>query len=345
MKYTRTIIFTALLFFICLAVSMIWYRYTITEKNIPAQVLSPYRLSGTEETRPSLVNPRVDGVVLAENYLEPNSLGISVQVEGEFRFYPLQILGWHSVVNDTIGTRDIAVLYLPEVASFAVYDRGTRTFFNASKTWQGIPVITDETKVNEVEALTGSWLRGSDKTPLVRIPASLSRFEDWQSFHSNGLVLSRYTKFDFDYAINPFIEADFKTAYLPGRLNDLDNLPLMQKVIAFGDSQKPTVLTASDIRYAGLWQGVVNGVPIVAWYNQTTDSIETFRAVDSAGNTLTFLLKNDEIQDKSTGSVWRTDGVAATRPMAPYALPRVSNVPALWGALKAVYPEVDRIYP
>lgn len=345
MKYTRTILFTALLVFFCSAVSMIWYRYTITEKITSTQDIVLYKTSSTEVNRPSLIDPRVDGAALADNYLEPESLGISVFVEGEARFYPLQILGWHSVVNDTIGTKSIAVLYLPEVASFSVFDRGTRTFFNAGKTWQGIPVITDTTKVSEAEALTGSWLRGSNKTPLMKIPASLSRFGKWQAEHAGGTVLSRYTGFDFDYSVDPFVAADFKATYLPGRANDLGDLPLMQKVVFLGNENKPTVITLSDIRYRGLWQGIIDGEPIVVWYNKETDSAEAFRAVDSFGNTLTFLLKNDEIQDKSTGSVWRLDGVAATRPMAPYALPRSVSSVTLWGALKAVYPEVDRIYP
>ena len=48
---------------------------------------------------------------------------IGVSADGEARAYPLRLLRWHEVVNDTIGGEPIAVTYSPLCDSVAVYSR------------------------------------------------------------------------------------------------------------------------------------------------------------------------------------------------------------------------------
>ena len=48
---------------------------------------------------------------------------ISVLIGGEQRAYPLQILIWHEIVNDTVGGVPVAVTFCPLCNSAVVYDR------------------------------------------------------------------------------------------------------------------------------------------------------------------------------------------------------------------------------
>jgi hypothetical protein len=57
---------------------------------------------------PALVNP--DYIAAEEaSYLQKNDRVIGVVVNGDVRAYPLKIMSWHELVNDTIGNQPILV--------------------------------------------------------------------------------------------------------------------------------------------------------------------------------------------------------------------------------------------
>jgi len=44
-------------------------------------------------------------------YLNPNDSVIGVDIAGESKVYPIKILNWHEVVNDTVGGVPITVTF------------------------------------------------------------------------------------------------------------------------------------------------------------------------------------------------------------------------------------------
>src|SRR6266850_5000306 len=56
-------------------------------------------------------------------YLVPSDKVIAVVVDGASRAYPLRVLVWHEVVNDTVGGVPIVVTYNPLSEGIAVFDR------------------------------------------------------------------------------------------------------------------------------------------------------------------------------------------------------------------------------
>jgi hypothetical protein len=58
---------------------------------------------------PALTDPAF--VSVDEAGLAPEQTGILLDLEGERRFYPFNILVWHEIVNDTIGSTDVAVTF------------------------------------------------------------------------------------------------------------------------------------------------------------------------------------------------------------------------------------------
>lgn len=55
--------------------------------------------------------------------LVPDDRVIGVALGGEARAYPLRLMRWHEVVNDTVGRQPIAVTYSPLCDSVAVFSR------------------------------------------------------------------------------------------------------------------------------------------------------------------------------------------------------------------------------
>src|SRR5207344_1682190 len=56
-------------------------------------------------------------------YLVPTDKVIAVVLNGAARAYPLRVLVWHEVVNDTVGGIPIVVTYNPLSEGIAVFDR------------------------------------------------------------------------------------------------------------------------------------------------------------------------------------------------------------------------------
>lgn len=58
-----------------------------------------------------------------DRYLVPEDRVIGVQIGAHARAYPLRVLSWHEVVNDTLAGIPIAVTYSPLCDAASVYDR------------------------------------------------------------------------------------------------------------------------------------------------------------------------------------------------------------------------------
>ncbi|MGE5235263.1 MAG: DUF3179 domain-containing (seleno)protein [Acidobacteriota bacterium] len=56
-------------------------------------------------------------------YLVPSDRVVGVEIDGVARAYPLRVLVWHEVANDTVAGRPIVVTYNPLCDSAAVFDR------------------------------------------------------------------------------------------------------------------------------------------------------------------------------------------------------------------------------
>ncbi len=59
----------------------------------------------------------------AADWLEPQEPVIVFSLKGETRVYPLQILTWHEIVNDTVGGVPVAVTFCPLCNSALAFDR------------------------------------------------------------------------------------------------------------------------------------------------------------------------------------------------------------------------------
>ena len=61
---------------------------------------------------PSIYSPKF---ILAPeaNWLFPDCRIIGLYIEGDIRVYPLAILNWHEIVNDTVGGVHVSITFCP----------------------------------------------------------------------------------------------------------------------------------------------------------------------------------------------------------------------------------------
>lgn len=74
---------------------------------------------------PSIDDPQVVPVSDYRAYsgIDPLEPVIGIELNGEFRAYPLRVLIWHEIVNDVVGGVPVAVTYCPLCNTSVVFDR------------------------------------------------------------------------------------------------------------------------------------------------------------------------------------------------------------------------------
>lgn len=159
---------------------------------------------------PALTNPRFL-TAEATRYLRPGDRVAGIVGEGEARAYPLRILAWHEVVNDTIGGKPIAVTYCPLCDSVAAFDRrtpdGVKEFGVSGLLYNSNVLMYDrrgnpEALWSQLKAKAVSGPRADQA--LKPLPVELTTWADWRRRHPGTKVLSTRTGFSRDFRTNPY---------------------------------------------------------------------------------------------------------------------------------------------
>lgn len=85
----------------------------VTERGVKYIVDPNKIISGgpPQDGIPSIDNPNFVSVEEADEWIQDNELVLAIIYKGVKRVYPLQILVWHEIVNDTIAGDPILVSY------------------------------------------------------------------------------------------------------------------------------------------------------------------------------------------------------------------------------------------
>ncbi len=162
---------------------------------------------------PSIDNPKFVDVKKANQFLDNESVGLGLAFDGEFRFYPYQILVWHEIVNDTIQNNPILVSYCPLCATGIVFDRrvdGKQQEFGVSGLlWRSNLLMYNRTGDSETESLWSQVLGEAVLGPetgmkLTILRSDTVRYGEWKREHPKTKVLSRDTGASRTYGADPY---------------------------------------------------------------------------------------------------------------------------------------------
>jgi hypothetical protein len=139
-----------------------------------------------------------DFVAQSKAEVPDDVLGILVELGGEKRFYPYNILVWHEIVNDQIGGQPIAVTFCPLCGSALVYDRSVDSEvleFGVSGLLYESNLLMYDNKTESLwsQALGQAVVGEKSGTTLDLIPFQRITFADLKTDHGEALVLKRVT--------------------------------------------------------------------------------------------------------------------------------------------------------
>ncbi len=180
--------------------------FNLTKAIIPISEI--YQGGPPRDGIPSLDTPVFENVDEVD-WLNDEDLIVAVGVGEDHRAYPLRILVWHEIVNDTVGETPLAITYCPlcgtAMTFLREYEGKTVTFGVSGLLYQSDVLMYDR----ETESLWSQLAMKSVSGKFVEqklkwIPSGLQTWKSWKSEHPKGKVLSRETGFQRDYDRMPY---------------------------------------------------------------------------------------------------------------------------------------------
>jgi hypothetical protein len=311
---------------------------------------------------PAIDAPRYESIADARRWLRDRSPVISLVVGDEARAYPLAVLMWHEIVNDTLGGVAVVVTFCPLCNTALVFEReidgvvhdfGTTGNLRASDL-----VMYDRRTESWWQQATGEAIVGElTGTRLTFLPAQIVGLGDFERAYPDGDALSRETGVSREYGRNPYVGYDtidqnpFMFEESPdGRLSP------KERVVTVGEGTEAVAVPYSEIRTVGAARITVGGDELVVFWTPGTASALNGPNIDESkdigatgvfrplldGRRLTFAREGGEdapIRDEETGSTWSILGIAVDGELEGSRLEPVVHADHFWFAWAAFAPE------
>ncbi len=307
---------------------------------------------------PSIDEPRFLATSDVE-FLEDTEPVLALEIDGDERAYPLQIMTWHEIVNDTVAGIPVTVTYCPLCNTAIAFDRRLEdrvlSFGTSGMLFNSALVMYDRQTESLWSHFTSQALAGVlTGERLATFPVSVVSWAEWRSAHPSGRVLSRDTGFDRDYGRNPY----------PG-YDDVDSPPFLfdgevdgrlvakERIVGIGLDRDPIAVRLAPLSDRGVLVVKVGGESLTVWHLSGTSSaldagdVSGGRDIGATGvfvpkvdgRSLTFERDRDGFVDRETGTTWDIFGRGASGPLRDKQLEAVDHVDTFWFAWAAYQPE------
>ena len=315
---------------------------------------------------PPLDDPKFETVSEAAEWLRPLEPVILVEIDGQAKAYPIQILTWHEIVNDVIGDQPVTVTFCPLCNTAIVFDRNQSgilmDFGTSGRLRNSNLIMYDRQTETWWQQANGEAIAGElTGQRLTFLPGSIIAWEDFQATYPDGAVLSLDTGHNRRYGENPYAGYDDinSTPFLfRGQFDD--KLPPMARVLTVEIGNEAVAYPYDVLSQFGAVNDTLAGEAIVVLWEPGTES--AFQSSDPAllyddvgaaasysavvdGSPLTFVQVDGRIEDEQTGSVWNVLGQAVDGPLAGAQLQPVVGINHFWFSWAAFRPDTRVFVP
>jgi hypothetical protein len=277
--------------------------------------------------------------------IDDNQLVIGLSINGQSRAYPIEIIGYHHQVRDTVGGQDVMVTYCTVCRSGRVFS----PFVNGkSETFRLVGM--DHFNAMFEDASTKSWWRQVNGTAimgplkgaqLTEITSQQMTLRAWLSRHPESLILQPDPKFKDQYETLAKYDEGKMEESLEGR----DSLSWKDKSWVIG---VPMGLFAKAYDWNELVErrvinDQISGRPVFLVLEADSASFHTW--VPIAGmDTLQFSL-NDSLNvmiDQQSDSRWNWKGQCESGKYAGSQLEVLPSYQEFWHSWKTFHPNTEQ---
>lgn len=312
---------------------------------------------------PAIDNPKFESFEAGDEWLGPEWAVMAYEHEGDARAYPLAILIWHEIANDTVGGQPVAITFCPLCNSTIVFNRiapdgQELTFGTTGNLRFSDLVMYDRQTESWWQQITGEAIVGHyTGAQLEFLPSQIMAWQDFKSEYPDGQVLSRDTGNPRSYGRNPYggyDEPDNRPFLFQGTTDD--RLPPIERVVGIEMDGEAVAYPFSHLQEARVVNDQVAGQPIVVfWQPGVKSSLDAGDMADSRDigsaavygrqaedQVLTFEPAGDKgFRDQETGTSWNLLGEAVEGPLEGTRLEKIVHGQHFWFAWAAFLPETE----
>jgi len=303
---------------------------------------------------PSIDNPKFQSVQEADEILEDSELVLGLDINGDIRVYPLQILVWHEIVNDVVGDQPVAVTYCPlcftnQVFNRTLNDGNTVEFGTSGKLYNSNLVMYDRKSNSLWSQALGEGIVGEYAgVKLERIPFDIAYWKEWKELYPESKVLSRDTGSVRPYGADPYGDYYTNDLILFPVANDDKRLGLKEIIIGLENKDQYKAYKLQEIETKKVINDVIGEDKKIALVSLEPFMIRVFdRVIDGNddGNKIVVDLFYNEttntLIDRVTGSELNFDGKFINKQLQGKKLERLPMDQGFWFEWAAFHPETE----
>ncbi len=277
-----------------------------------------------------------------------NKLIIGVLINGESKAYPVEIIGYHHQVLDTVGGEPIMVTYCTVCRTGRVYSPVVNGKYEKVRL-----VGMDHFNAMFEDATTKSWWRqatgvaiaGKLKgTQLKEIISAQMSLEDWLKLHPNSVTLLPDSNFTRRYDnLKGFDEGTINSSL---EKRDSASWKFKSWVVGVKVNNAAKAYDWNMLQHQKLIQDSIDGVPLLL--SADTNAKDFFvlnRKINGQSLSFTYDAPTALLHDQQTNSTWQISGLCIDGPSKGNQLEKIQSYQEFWHSWQSFHPETEMYKP
>jgi len=285
---------------------------------------------------PSLDSPKLITADEAD-YMKDDDLIFGVEINGDARAYPLRIMGWHEMFNETIGGVPVALAYCTLCGSGILFETQVEgrakplVFGSSGFLYRSNKLMFDRETDSLWNQFTGEPVSGplvDSGIKLKILPVLITSWEQWKAKNPKTRILSLTTGYRRNYDSGNVYKEYFASPDLmfPAIVRDESKLKRKDYVFGIRDFAISKAWPISAFKKTRVINDAIGGKNLVLVGNAATRSV---RAYQRQGQTFEWSEGTEQLRDGNT--LWKISENALTAPDGS-TLSRVPGHIAYWFA-------------
>jgi Protein of unknown function (DUF3179) len=279
--------------------------------------------------------PSTKSFIPARNSIDKSKLVIGVSLNGETKAYPIQLIGYHHQVIDTIGNEPVMITYCTVCRTGRVYSTvvgGKNESFRLVGMDHYNAVFEDESTKTWWQQANGKAIAGPLKGSYLReIPSRQLTIDTWIRQYPNSVVMAPDSLYDDRY----FGLEDYDRGTMQSSLVKRDYRPWQAKSWVIGIKNEFSS-RAYDWNYLvkkRLIQDSLESLPVLLAIETDTTSFHVYdRRINGSVLWFNDSTTNNQFIDRTTNSTWNMDGLCIDGPLKGQQLTPVQAFNEFWHA-------------
>lgn len=280
------------------------------------------------------------------NKVKDDKLVIATVINGEAKAYPIQLIGYHHQVQDTVGGEPIIVTYCTVCRTGRIYSpvvNGVKEQFRLVGMDHFNAMFEDNTTKSWWRQATGEAIAGPLKgNRLQEIPSAQMTLHSWLEKYPGTHILQPDTLFKEAYADLD----DFDKGTINSGLEKRDSASWQLKSWVVGiDKGTPRAYDWNDLVQERVINDSLPGLPVVLILEPDSVSFHTYHRMVN-GQSLHFAIDDSTklLKDAATQSLWNYNGQCTDGPLKGATLSPVQSYQEFWHSWQTFHPATSQYH-